>query len=700
MKRSLITTAIVTLALMVTSCNNSRNPLLEEWDTPFGIPPFSEVKMEHYKPAVLAAIEEHNKEIEAIINNPEAPSFENTIVALDNSGALFSRVYSVFGSETSINSTPELMAVETELAPIVSAHFNEISMNEQLYQRVKAVYDNRDNLGLEPDQMRLLTETYKDYEKSGATLPEDKKAELKKINSRISELQLKFEQNVLKETAAFNLVVDNEADLSGLPEAAKEAAAQRAAEKGMEGKWVFGLDNASVMPFLQFDDNRALRTELINGYLHRGDNDNENDNKAIIVEMVNLYNQKAKIMGYDNYAEFVLQDRMAKTPEAVYNLLDQLWTPALKSAKRELADMYPIAKAQGVNDELTAADWRYYFEKAKAEKFNLSEDELKPYFKFENVREGIFYVANRLYGITFTQLNNVPVPHPEAQAFECKDADGSTLGIIFMDMFARPGYKRGGAWCGGYREQYYKDGVRVIPIVTIVGNFTRGTGDAPALLSPDETETFFHEFGHALQSLLQNVRYQGNASMTRDFVELPSQINEHWAFEPEVLKVYAKHYQTGEVIPQELVDKLDKSGKYGQGFATTEYLAASLLDMDYFIMDEIPADLDVDKFESKVLGDRGLLSQIPPRYRSTYFTHVFGGGYTVGYYSYIWAEVLDADAYEAFKETGDIFNQEVARKFREEVLERGGEDDAMTLYVNFRGKEPGIDPLLANRGLK
>ncbi len=700
MKRSLITTAIVTLALMVTSCNNSRNPLLEEWDTPFGIPPFSEVKIEHYKPAVLAAIEEHNKEIEAIINNPEAPSFENTIVALDNSGALFSRVYSVFGSETSINSTPELMAVETELAPIVSAHFNEISMNEQLYQRVKAVYDNRDNLGLEPDQMRLLTETYKDYEKSGATLPEDKKAELKKINSRISELQLKFEQNVLKETAAFNLVVDNEADLSGLPEAAKEAAAQRAAEKGMEGKWVFGLDNASVMPFLQFDDNRALRTELINGYLHRGDNDNENDNKAIIVEMVNLYNQKAKIMGFDNYAEFVLQDRMAKTPEAVYNLLDQLWTPALKSAKRELADMYPIAKAQGVNDELTAADWRYYFEKAKAEKFNLSEDELKPYFKFENVREGIFYVANRLYGITFTQLNNVPVPHPEAQAFECKDADGSTLGIIFMDMFARPGYKRGGAWCGGYREQYYKDGVRVIPIVTIVGNFTRGTGDAPALLSPDETETFFHEFGHALQSLLQDVRYQGNASITRDFVELPSQINEHWAFEPEVLKVYAKHYQTGEVIPQELVDKLDKSGKYGQGFATTEYLAASLLDMDYFIMDEIPADLDVDKFESKVLGDRGLLSQIPPRYRSTYFTHVFGGGYTVGYYSYIWAEVLDADAYEAFKETGDIFNQEVARKFREEVLERGGEDDAMTLYVNFRGKEPGIDPLLANRGLK
>ena len=700
MKKILLSTATLTLALMMTSCDNRKNPLLEEWDTPFGIPPFEEVRIDDYKPAILAAIEEHNKEIDVIANNPAAPDFENTIVALDNSGSLFNSVYSVFGSETSINSTPELMAVETELAPVISTHFNEISLNEKLFERVKAVYDSRESLGLEPDQMRLLTETYKDYERSGATLPAEKKEALKKINSRISELQLKFEQNVLKETADFTLVVENEADLAGLPKAAVDAAAKRAEEKGMGGWWAFGLDNASVMPFLQFDDNRDLRAKLLNGYLNRGNNGNENDNKAIIVEMVNLYNQKAKIMGYDNYAEFVLEDRMAKTPEAVYNLLDQLWTPALKSAKRELADMYPIAKAQGVNDELTAADWRYYFEKAKAEKFNLSEDELKPYFKFENVREGIFYVANRLYGITFTQLNNVPVPHPEAQAFECKDADGSTLGIIFMDMFARPGYKRGGAWCGGYREQYYKDGVRVIPIVTIVGNFTRGTGDAPALLSPDETETFFHEFGHALQSLLQDVRYQGNASMTRDFVELPSQINEHWAFEPEVLKVYAKHYQTGEVIPQELVDKLDKSGKYGQGFATTEYLAASLLDMDYFIMDEIPADLDVNKFEAKVLGDRGLLSQIPPRYRSTYFTHVFGGGYTVGYYSYIWAEVLDADAYEAFKETGDIFNQEVARKFREEVLERGGEDDAMTLYVNFRGKEPGIDPLLENRGLK
>ncbi len=698
MRHFISATALAATVLMMTSCD--RNPLLEEWDTPFGVAPFQEIKTEHYKPAILKAIEEHDREIDAIVNNPEPPTFENTIVALDNSGELLDRIYAVFSNGTSINATPELMALETELVPVISDHFNGVAMNEKLFGRIKAVYDSRNALGLEQDQMRLLTETYKSYERSGATLPEDKKEELRKINSRLSELQLLFEQNVLKETADFTLVVENKDDLSGLPASAVASAAARASDKGMDGWWAFGLDNASVMPFLQFDDNRMLRTKLLDGYLNRGNNGNGNDNKAIVVEMVNLYNQKARIMGFDNYAEFVLEDRMAKTPEAVYSLLDQLWTPALESAKRELADMYPIAKAQGVNDELTAADWRYYFEKAKAAKFDFAEDDLKPYFQYDNVRDGIFYVANRLYGITFHQLDNVPVPVPEAQAFECRDADGSQLGILFMDMFARPGLKRGGAWCTGYREQYYKDGSRVLPIVSIVGNFTRSNGDVPALLTPDETETFFHEFGHALQSLLQDVRYQGNAPMTRDFVELPSQINEHWAFEPEVLKVYAKHYQTGEVIPQELVDKLDRSGKYGQGFATTEYLAASLLDMDYFIMDEIPADLDVNKFEAKVLGDRGLLSQIPPRYRSTYFTHVFGGGYTVGYYSYIWAEVLDADAYEAFKETGDIFNQEVARKFREEILERGGEDDAMTLYVNFRGKEPGIDPLLANRGLK
>lgn len=688
------------VSMMMSSCGEKQNPLTQQWDTPFGIAPFSEIKAEHYKPAIMAALEEHNNEIEAIINNPETPNFENTIVALDNAGALFNRVYGVFSNETSINSTPELMAIEMELSPIVSAHFNEISMNEKLFQRVKVVYDNRDSFGLEADQMRLLTETYKDYERSGATLSEELKGELKQINAKISELELLFEQHILKETGEYNLVIDNEADLAGLSENQIAAAAARAKEKGMEGWWVFGLDNPSLMPFLQSSANRDLRIKLNEAYLNVGNNDNENDNKQIVLDLIRLRDRKAQIMGYDNYAQYVLVERMAKTPEAVYELLDRLWTPALKVAKQEYNDIKALARKDGITEELHSGDWRYYFEKSKASKFDLSEDEIRPYLQYANVQKGIFYVANRLYGITFTKLENVPVPHPEAEAFECKDSDGSHLGIIFMDMFARPGFKRGGAWCSGYREQYYADGQRVAPIVTIVGNFTRGTGDAPALLSPDETETFFHEFGHALQALLQNVRYQGNASIVRDFVELPSQIMEHWAFEPEVLKNYATHYQTGEVIPASLVEKLDKSGKYGQGFATTEYLAASLLDMDYHVMNEIPSDLDVNAFESQVLFGRGILPQIPPRYRSTYFRHVFAGGYTVGYYSYIWAEVLDADAYQAFKETGDIFNPEVATKFRKEVLERGGEEDAMQLYINFRGNEPGIDALLVNRGLK
>lgn len=700
MRKYLILTATTALfALMFTSCDN-KNPLLGEWTAEYGLPPFEEIRAEHYEPAVMAAIEEHNREIEAIIADTAAPGFENVIVALDNSGSLFNRVYSVFANECSINATPEIMEIEARLSPVVTSHFNEISMNADLFAKVKAVYDNRENLGLEPDQMRLLTETYKGYERSGATLPEDAKAELKKINSRISELELLFGQHLIKETADFTLVIDKAEDLAGLGQAQIAMAAARAKDKGMEGFWAFGLDNPSVMPFLQFADNRQLRETMLNAYLNRCNNGNENDNKEIVRELVELRNRKAKIMGYPDYASFVLEDRMAKTPEAVYELLDKVWKPALKAAGRELRDMYPLAKADGISEkDFAASDWRYYFEKAKHDKFNLSEDSLKPYFKFENVREGIFYVADRLYGIKFTKLEGVPVPHPEAEAFKCTEADGTVLGIIYMDMFARPGLKGGGAWCSGYREQYRLDGERILPIVTIVGNFTRGTDGAPALLSPDETETFFHEFGHALQSLLQDVRYQGNAAMVRDFVELPSQIMEHWVFEPEVLKVYARHYQTGEPIPADLVEKLDRSGKYGQGFATVEFLAASLLDMDYHVLKDIPDGFDVNAFEEATLSGRGLMPQIPPRYRSTYFSHVFSGGYTAGYYSYLWAEVLDADAYEAFKETGDIFNQDVAARFRKEILERGGEDDAMTMYVNFRGKEPGIEPLLENRGL-
>lgn len=544
-----------------------------------------------------------------------------------------------------------------------------------------------------------MEETYKDFVRGGANLPADKQEQLRKLNSEISMLQLTFGQNMLKETNAFQLVIEKKEDLSGLPESLIANAAIAAKEAGMEGKWLFTLHNPSVMPFLQYADNRALREKIFKGYINRGNNGNDADNNKVVRDLITKRLEKAKLMGYEDYASFVLEDRMAKTSKNVYDLLDEVWTPALAKAKEELADINAEIKKEGGNFEAEGWDWRYYFEKAKKAKFDLDENQLRPYLKLDNVRDGAFYVANKLYGITFTPIANIPLPHPEAQAFECKDKDGTHLGVIYFDFFPRAS-KRGGAWCGGYRSQTYKDGKRVAPVVTIVCNFTQPAEGQPALLSADEAETLFHEFGHGLHSLFRDVHYYGISGVPRDFVELPSQIMEHWVFEPEVLKVYAKHYQTGEVMPTELIDKLDKSGKYGQGFATTEYLAASLLDMDFHVLKEIPADLDVMKFEQETLGKRGLLRQIPSRYRTTYFNHTMGGGYTAGYYSYIWAEVLDSDAYEAFQETGDIFHQEVASKFRTYVLTPGGIDDAMDMYKNFRGKEPNTEPLLKNRGLK
>lgn len=512
-------------------------------------------------------------------------------------------------------------------------------------------------------------------------------------------LQLTFGQNMQKETNAFQLIVDKEEDLAGLPQNLIASAAETAKEAGMEGKWIFTLHNPSVMPFLQYADNRDLREKIFKGYINRGNNGNEYDNKEVVRKLLKARLEKAKLMGYENYASFALEERMAKTPDAVYKLLDQIWTPTLSKAKEELADINAEIKKDGKTFTAEGWDWRYYADRAKKAKFDLDENQVRPYLKLENVRNGVFYVANKLYGITFTQLDNLPLPHPDAQAFECKDKDGSHLGVLYMDFFPRAS-KKGGAWCGSYRSQTYKDGKKVAPVVTVVCNFTKPAARQPALLSADEANTLFHEFGHALHNLFKDVHYYGVASVPRDFVELPSQIDEHWAFEPEVLNVYAKHYQTGEVIPAGLVEKMDKSGKYGQGFATAEYLAASLLDMDYHVLKEIPDDMDVMQFETETLGKRGLLKQIPSRYRTTYFNHTMGGGYTAGYYSYIWAEVLDCDAYEAYKETGDIFNQEVAGKFRKYILTPGCIDDAMDMYVNFRGKEPGIDPLLKNRGLK
>ncbi len=692
---------LLSAGIFITSCNNSEkdNPLLQTWNTPFGIPPFEKVKNEHYKPAFLYAMKIHKKEIAAIVNNKDSATFENTIVAFDNAGDLLDNVSTVFSSNSGVNSNDTIIAIAQELSPLLSKHSDDIGLNLDLFKRVKSVYDKRESLGLNPEQMRLLTETYKGFVRGGALLDDAKKEQLKKLNEQISALQLKFGQNLLKETGNYKLIIENKEDLAGLSDNLIATAAKRAEKDSLSGKWVFGLDNPSIMPFLQLSSKRDLRKKIFDAYLNRCNNNNENDNKDVVKQLVDLRLQKAKLMGYEDFAQFQLENRMAKTPEAVYELLDQIWKPALAAAIKERTDMEDIIKASGDTIKFAKEDWRYYFEQAKNKKFNLDESQLMPYFKLENVRDGIFYVANKLYGITFTKLDSVPLPNPDAVAFECKEADGTHLGILFFDMFSRPGQKRSGAWTGGYRSEKYVNGKRVAPLVTIVANFTRPVGDKPALLSADETETMFHEFGHALASLLRNVTYSGLGGYTRDFVELPSQIMEHWAFEPEVLKVYAKHYETGEVIPQALVDKMVKAGNYGQGFATVEYLAASYLDMDYHVLKEVPSDFDVIKFEEKVLADRGLISQIPPRYRSTYFQHTFTGGYTAGYYSYIWAEVLDADAYQAFKEKGDIFDQETAKKFRYEILARANQDDAMNLYINFRGQKPGIGALLANRGL-
>ena len=691
------------MATVLGACGSQKgadsNPFLSEYNTPFEVPPFDKIQLEHYKPAFIQGMEEEAKEVEAIANNPEEATFENTIAALDQSGKLLRKVSSVFYGQNSADTSDKMQEISRELSPLLSKHSDDISLNPKLFARVKAVHDQMEELSLNKEQKKLVEETYKSFVRNGANLDSTSQERLRELNSEIDMLQLTFGQNMLKETNAFQLVVDKKEYLAGLPETLIANAAETAKEAGMEGKWIFTLHNPSVMPFLQYAENRDLREKIFKAYINRGNNGNEADNKEVVKRLVTARLEKARLMGYDNYAEFVLEERMAKHAENVYNLLDQIWTPALAKAKEELADIQAEIKKEGNNFTAEGWDWRYYAEKAKQARFNLDENELRPYLKLENVRNGVFYVANKLYGITFTELKSIPLPHPDAEAFECKDQDGKHLGVLYMDYFPRAS-KRGGAWCSTYRSQTYKNGEKVAPVVTIVCNFSKPAAGQPALLNADETETLFHEFGHALHNLFKDVHYYGVSGVPRDFVELPSQVDEHWAFEPEVLKVYAKHYQTGEVMPNELVEKMDKSGKYGQGFATTEYLAASYLDMDFHVLKEIPQGMDVMQFEDETLGKRGLLPQIPSRYRSTYFNHTMGGGYTAGYYSYIWAEVLDADAYEAYKETGDIFNQEVAGKFRKYILTPGGIDDAMDMYVNFRGKEPGIEPLLKNRGLK
>ena len=689
--------AAVAVALCGCAEQKPANPLFSDFTAPFGIAPFEEITVDHFREGMLKGLEEQKKDVEAILNNTEAPTFENTIKALDQSGVLLRKVRGTFGPLSSGSATDETRALQKELSPVFSAHNDDIYLNPALFAKVKAVYDNKENLTLTPEEKTVLQNIYDRFVDGGALLSDEQKEELRKLNTELSMLQLQFGQNLTHETNKTFVTVDKVEELDGLPQANIDAAAKMAEANGQPGKYMFNMQRPSCNPVLQYCHNRELREKVYNAYYNRGNTGNEYDNKEISRQIVTLRLKKANLMGYKNYAEMALKDRMAKTPEAVYNLLDQVWEPAVKKAKEELADIRAEIKKEGKNFEPAGWDYMYYLDKAKKTKFAVDEAEISKYLEINNVYQGIFHVANKLYGITFKEITDqVPSFEPTAKCYEVIDKDGTTLAVFYADPFPRDG-KGAGAWCTSFRGQSYENGVRVIPHVVNACNMTAGE---PALQTIDNVETLFHEFGHALHSFFRDVQYNGAGGTERDFVELPSQINEHWAFEPEVLNVYAKHYETGEIIPMELVNKIVESAKYGQGFATVEYVAASLADMDLHVLTEVPADLNVMDFEQEKLNARGIPSQIFPRYRMTNFSHTMGGGYTAGYYSYMWAEVLDADAFDAFVETGDIFNQEVADKFRKYVLTPGGIDNGMVMYTNFRGREPQIDALLKNRGLK
>ncbi len=678
------------------------NPFFEAYSTPFEVPPFDKILNAHYLPAFEEGIKQHNAEIKSISECDKAPDFANTIEALDRSGSLLTRVNHVFSNLKEAVTNDSLQDIARKVAPLLSQHSDEVNLNAKLFARVKGVYDCRNSFKLNQEQLRLLEETYKGFVRGGANLTEDKKIQLKKVNEELSLLDLTFGDNMLAETNSYKLTIDKKEDLAGLPESVIAGAADEAKAQKLDGKWIFTLQKPSWIPFVTYAENRSLREKIYKAMYSRANNGNEHDNKLVINKLVNLRLQKANLMGFESWSAFVLDNCMAKTSANVYKLLYQVWTPAIKRAKEEAKDMQDMIAKEGGHFKLESWDWWYYSEKVRKAKYDLDEEQTRPYFELNNVREGAFSVANKLYGITFSRLNNMPLYHPECEVYEVKDGDGSSLGVLYMDFFPRNS-KKGGAWMTNFREQSYSlDGKNIRPVISVTCNFSKPTGDKPALLSFDEVETLFHEFGHSLHGLLSQCHYPGvsGTNVARDFVELPSQVMEHWASEPEVLRIYAKHYKTGEVIPQQLVDKIVKSGKFNQGFATVEYLAATILDMDYHTITK-GGDIDVEAFEKISMEKAGLISEIIPRYKSTYFAHTFSGGgeYSSGYYSYIWAQVLDCDTFQAFKEAGSIFDPTVAKSFRSNVLERGGTDEAMKLYLNFRGKEPSIEPLLKSRGL-
>jgi peptidyl-dipeptidase Dcp len=697
MKRTLLT-LMIGLTLMGNAKTN--NPFFEPYANKYGAPPFDKIKNEHYMPAFREGIKQHQAEINAIANNPKPATFANTIAAIDFSGDLLKKVSSVFFNLYSSNTNEGMEKIANEITPILSEHNDNIYLNNKLFARVKKLYTNRTKLGLSDEQIRLLEKYYRGFIRSGAALNPTQKAKLREINKELGLAQIAFGQNVLAETNSFKKFVTNEADLAGLPESVRQAAAEEAKEAGKAGQWLFTTHKASFIPVLQYSENRELRKELLLAYSTRANQDNANDNKVVINKIMKLRTQKAQLLGFATSADFILDDTMAKTPKAVYDLLQTVWTPALAKAKEEAAELQKLMDAEGKGEKLEAWDWWYYSDKLRKAKYSLDEEALKPYFKLENVRQGVFDLASKLYGLKFEKLKDMPVYDPDVEVFKVTDAKNALIGILYTDYFPRAG-KRAGAWMNNIVDQYKKNGINNRPIICNVGNFTKPTSDKPSLLNMDEVETLFHEFGHALHGLLTQCTYPSlsGTNVSRDFVEMPSQVMENWCWEPQVMQTYAKHYITGAPMPKELMDKIQLAGTFNQGFINTELLSASLLDMDYHMIKDT-ANFDVNAFEKASLDKMGMIPQIIVRYRSSYFNHIFSGEYCAGYYSYTWAAVLDADAFQAFKETGDIYNPKVANAFRTKLLERGDSEDPMKLYRDFRGTNPNPDALLKKRGLK
>ena len=702
MKRFLCLFAFAILIMAFISCNKEKmvgdNPFFEDvWQTPYGVPPFDRIEFEHYKPAFERGMSLHNEEIVAIVENKQEPTFENTILAFDNAGQVLTRVSTVFELLAAADTDEQMQALSSEVMPMLAAHSDAILMNEALFDKIKSVYDRRFSLDLDDEQRRLTEKIYSRFERSGALLSEQDKSRLKQINEQLTSLGVKFGQNVLAETNAFELELPQD-ELLGVPTQVREAAQEYAKSIDKKGKYIFTLQKPSMLPLLTYAQNREVREKIYKAYIARANNGDDNDNNDVIAEMVSLRYEKAKLLGYDSYAHYVIADEMASTPDAVYELLEQVWTPALESAKQELSRMKSIYRRDRKNEgEFQSWDWWYFAEKVRNQDYNLKEEDVREYLSLDNVKSGIFFLCNRLYGITFRPLK-APVYHPECEVYEVIDSNDTPLGALYMDFYPRAS-KSGGAWCGAYVEQSYKDGKRVLPVVSIVCNFTRPVGSSPALLSIDETETFFHEFGHALHCLFADVKYRGLSGVEGDFVELPSQIMENWAFATPMLKQYAVHYRKGDVIPDDMIAKIQQSAKFNEGFNTTELVAAALSDLDIHSLQSADK-IDVADFEREALVEkRGLIPQIEPRYHYTYFSHIFDGGYSAGYYFYIWAEVLDKDAYQAFVESGDIFDKVTAERFRREVLSRGGTRPGMDMYRAFRGAEPDKSAMLIARGL-